>query len=57
MIQSDAGDRPVIGGFDRLAKMSLAIDASSLARIIISGELLEILSLVQLISSVNSLIF
>ena len=42
MIQSDAGDRPVIGGFDRLCKMSLAIDASSLARIIISGELPKI---------------
>ena len=38
MIQSDTGDRPVIGGFDRLSKMSLAIDASCLARIIISGE-------------------
>ena len=42
MIQSDTGDRPVIGGFDRLSKMSLAIDASCLARIIISGELLKI---------------
>ena len=39
MIQSGTGDRPVIGGFDRLSKMSLAIDASSLARIIIAGEL------------------
>ena len=38
MIQSDAGDRPVIGGFDRLCKMSLAIDASCLARVIISGK-------------------
>ena len=41
MIQSGTGDRPVIGGFDRLSKMSLAIDASSLARIIIAGELVR----------------
>ena len=43
MIQSDTGDRPVIGGFDRLCKMSLAIDASSLARIIISSKFKSLL--------------